>query len=510
MGEIMSGEASTPKVAAFLVAPEDQGRDRHRAHRPGRHDARARRPHRGARAGRSTSSARAATARTPSTSRRCPRSSSPGPGITVVKHGNRAASSSSGSADVLEELGIRLDHPPARVAELATEVGITFCFAQVFHPSFRHTAAARTELGIGDRVQLPRPAHQPRAAALGGDRRRRRPDGPAHGRRARRAGRQRARLPRRGRARRDRARPARRASGRSATATSPSRVVDWAADLGVARIDARVAAWREGRLQRRRRTPAARRRAGAGARDRACSTPPPRSSPTGRCRDRRRHARRAAASPAASTRGESLRQRARRPTCWSGGGRRARWPSPAAAAAACAPASALATRAGQSSSPRANACSRSCWRVRAERDVGLGAQDALDLADLVGDHVGEVVVLAHADHGDEVDLAGDGVDLADARDVGDRGGDLRDPRGVRVDEHDGGQHARHHAVRGRRMPIGMTCASSSRASPVRAAAAARRAPRRVAATSGAREPVRGDRSRRPWPGRRRRCAERTG
>lgn len=69
-------------------------------------------------------------------------------GVTVVKHGNRAATSSSGSADVLEALGVRLDQEPERVAQLAGEVGITFCFAQVFHPSFRHAAVARKELGI--------------------------------------------------------------------------------------------------------------------------------------------------------------------------------------------------------------------------------------------------------------------------------------------------------------------------------------------------------------------------
>ncbi len=71
-----------------------------------------------------------------------------GAGLKVVKHGNRAASSSSGSADVLEALGIRLDRPADRVAEVADAAGITFCFAQVFHPSFRHTAVARKELGI--------------------------------------------------------------------------------------------------------------------------------------------------------------------------------------------------------------------------------------------------------------------------------------------------------------------------------------------------------------------------
>jgi anthranilate phosphoribosyltransferase len=71
-----------------------------------------------------------------------------GAGAKVVKHGNRASSSSSGSADVLEALGVRLDLPIDRVARNAEEAGITFCFAQVFHPSFRHTAVPRRELAI--------------------------------------------------------------------------------------------------------------------------------------------------------------------------------------------------------------------------------------------------------------------------------------------------------------------------------------------------------------------------
>lgn len=71
-----------------------------------------------------------------------------GAGAKVVKHGNRASSSSSGSADVLEALGVRLDLPIDRVALNAEEAGITFCFAQVFHPSFRHTAVPRRDLAI--------------------------------------------------------------------------------------------------------------------------------------------------------------------------------------------------------------------------------------------------------------------------------------------------------------------------------------------------------------------------
>jgi anthranilate phosphoribosyltransferase len=93
-----------------------------------------------------------------------------GAGPRVVKHGNRAASSASGSADVLEALGVRLDLPPTRVAELAAEVGITFCFAAVFHPSMRNAAVARAELGVPTVFNvlgpLANPA-RPRHAAVG-------------------------------------------------------------------------------------------------------------------------------------------------------------------------------------------------------------------------------------------------------------------------------------------------------------------------------------------------------
>jgi anthranilate phosphoribosyltransferase len=72
-----------------------------------------------------------------------------GAGVTVVKHGNRSASSKAGSADVLERLGIRLDLSADDVARVAKEAGITFCFAAAFHPALRHAAVARSELGIG-------------------------------------------------------------------------------------------------------------------------------------------------------------------------------------------------------------------------------------------------------------------------------------------------------------------------------------------------------------------------
>lgn len=91
-------------------------------------------------------------------------------GIRVIKHGNRAASSVSGSADVLEQLGIRLDHSPTRVRQIIEEAGITFCFAQTFHPSMRHAAVARGEMGIATAFNflgpLTNPA-QPAATAVG-------------------------------------------------------------------------------------------------------------------------------------------------------------------------------------------------------------------------------------------------------------------------------------------------------------------------------------------------------
>ncbi|MCR6031890.1 anthranilate phosphoribosyltransferase [Nocardioides sp. zg-579] len=84
-----------------------------------------------------------------------------GAGALVVKHGNRSASSKSGSADVLEALGIRLDLPVARVAEVATEAGITFCFSAAFHPAMRHAAVPRRELGIGTSFNLLGPLTNP-------------------------------------------------------------------------------------------------------------------------------------------------------------------------------------------------------------------------------------------------------------------------------------------------------------------------------------------------------------
>ena len=93
-----------------------------------------------------------------------------GAGVRVVKHGNRAASSSCGTADVLEFLGVPLDLGPEGVARCVAEAGIGFCFAARFHPGMRHAGSTRRELGVPTAFNflgpLTNPA-RPRAAAVG-------------------------------------------------------------------------------------------------------------------------------------------------------------------------------------------------------------------------------------------------------------------------------------------------------------------------------------------------------
>jgi anthranilate phosphoribosyltransferase len=68
-------------------------------------------------------------------------------GARVVKHGNRAASSKSGAADLLEALGIKIDLNGSEVEQTVHKIGIGFCFAPIFHSSMKHAASARKELG---------------------------------------------------------------------------------------------------------------------------------------------------------------------------------------------------------------------------------------------------------------------------------------------------------------------------------------------------------------------------
>src|SRR5581483_3869423 len=71
-----------------------------------------------------------------------------GAGVKVCKHGNRAASSACGSADLLEALGVVIDLAPEQVAACVQDAGIGFCFAPRFHPAMRHAIPTRRDLGV--------------------------------------------------------------------------------------------------------------------------------------------------------------------------------------------------------------------------------------------------------------------------------------------------------------------------------------------------------------------------
>ncbi len=87
-------------------------------------------------------------------------------GARVAKHGNRAASSLCGSADVLEALGVRIDLTPDGVAQCVEEAGIGFLFAPLFHPSFRFAGVPRRELGVRTVFNVLGPLCNPAGAGL--------------------------------------------------------------------------------------------------------------------------------------------------------------------------------------------------------------------------------------------------------------------------------------------------------------------------------------------------------
>ncbi len=87
-----------------------------------------------------------------------------GAGGRVCKHGNRAASSSAGSADVLEALGVRIDCGPEDVARCVRDASIGFCFAPRFHPAMRHAGPTRRELGVPTAFNILGPLANPAGA----------------------------------------------------------------------------------------------------------------------------------------------------------------------------------------------------------------------------------------------------------------------------------------------------------------------------------------------------------
>jgi indole-3-glycerol phosphate synthase/phosphoribosylanthranilate isomerase len=88
-------------------------------------------------------------------------------GVPVAKHGNRAITSQSGSADVLDALGIRIDHDAASAAEALREHGFAFLFAPNFHPAMRHAGPTRREIGVRTAFNLLGPLTNPAGATRG-------------------------------------------------------------------------------------------------------------------------------------------------------------------------------------------------------------------------------------------------------------------------------------------------------------------------------------------------------
>jgi anthranilate phosphoribosyltransferase len=87
-------------------------------------------------------------------------------GVKIVKHGNRSASGRSGSADVLEKLGVRLDLPPEKLRQCLDGCNICFAFARTFHPAMKFVAAARQSMGIPTIFNLLGPLTNPGGAKL--------------------------------------------------------------------------------------------------------------------------------------------------------------------------------------------------------------------------------------------------------------------------------------------------------------------------------------------------------
>ena len=198
----MTGEATSAQVAGFAVALRAKGETAGGGRGSRREHAGARRAGDASRSGRWTSSAPAATGRTRSTSRRWPRWSSPAPARPWSSTATARRRASAGRPICWRASAWRSRCPPTPSPATVQDVGIGFCFAPVYHPSYRHAGPTRRELGIPTVFNFLGPLTNPAQPAAGRDRLRQRRDGAGDGRGVRRARRGRAGVPRRRRPRR--------------------------------------------------------------------------------------------------------------------------------------------------------------------------------------------------------------------------------------------------------------------------------------------------------------------
>lgn len=340
-------------------------------------------------------------------------------GIRIAKHGNRAASSKCGAADVLEALGVIIDLPPSVTEVLAAEVGVAFLFAPLYHPGFRHTGPVRRDLGVPTAFNFLGPLTNPaRPSSLAVGVADPRMGGVLAGVLA--------------------------ARGNSAlvfhgsgldelTTTGPSTV--WVVaggsvvqtefdplSVGVARAS----------LEDLRGGDAAH-NAGV-ARTMLAGQPGP-------VRDivLLNAAAAIAASEGLAASAEGLEK------ALSDGLARATEAVDSGAAADLlarwAEASNRLNTPLHALDADAEGGLQVVPRVGAERDVRLGPGDAGDLVEVAGNDLGQLVMGAHSHDRHQVELAGGGVDLAHAGDLGDHLGDLRDPVHLGVDHDNRGNHA---------------------------------------------------------------------
>ena len=244
------GDAGADRRLPRRAPPEGRDARRDRRLRRGDPRARARRPPRRATTS-STRPAPAATAQATINISTAAALVAAAAGAAVAKHGNRAVSSASGSADVLEALGFSLELPPERIARSIDELGFGFLFAPTHHPGFRHAAPVRRELATRTVFNVLGPLTQPGGRPRAGRRRLRRRRSCGRSPRCSRGSAPAARSSSTARSGSTSSRPPGRTSSARSVDGEVHRAADRPARLGIAPLRARGAARRLARARMR-------------------------------------------------------------------------------------------------------------------------------------------------------------------------------------------------------------------------------------------------------------------